>query len=92
MPGKGFNTGGYKCQCRAGFEYPFLDKNDFYPGDQMEKEWSTLMTNQSLESRFFALKCRIAFATSIKPNAYLILITATFLVLSLARSSMKLDV
>lgn len=77
--GKGFVKGGYKCQCRAGFEYPFLDKNDFYPGDQLEKEWFTLTTNASMESRFFQLKCRIAKASSIKPNTYLILISMVFL-------------
>ena len=71
MPGKGFIKGGYKCQCRDGFEYPFLDKNDFYPGDQLEKEWFTLNSNVSLESRFFQLKCRIAMATSVKANLYL---------------------
>ena len=72
MPGKGFVKGGYKCQCRAGFEYPFLDKNDFYPGDQLEKEWFTLTTNASLESRFYQLKCRIAMGLSIKPSVPLI--------------------
>lgn len=72
VPGKGFVKGGYKCQCRAGFEYPFLDKNDFYVGDQMEKEWYTLVSNNSLESRFFQLKCRIGFAPSVKANVYLI--------------------
>ena len=78
VPGKGFVKGGYKCQCRAGFEYPFLDKNDFYPGDQLEKEWFTLTTNNSLESRFFQLKCRIAKATSIKANIYLIILSMIF--------------
>jgi hypothetical protein len=72
IEGKGFVKGGYKCQCRAGFEYPFLDKNDFYPGDQLEKEWYTLTTNVSMESRFFSLKCRIAKASGIQPNVYLI--------------------
>ena len=72
VEGKGFVKGGYKCQCRAGFEYPFLDKNDFYPGDQLEKEWFTLTSNMTLESRFFQLKCRIAQASSIKINIYLI--------------------
>jgi hypothetical protein len=75
VSGKGFTKGGYKCRCRAGFEYPFLDKNDFYPGDQMEKEWFTLLSNTSLESRFFQLKCRIAMASSITPNFKLITMT-----------------
>lgn len=74
VPGKGFVKGGYKCQCRAGFEYPFLDKNDFYTGDQLEKQWFTLTSsNNSLESRFFQLKCRIAFAASIKANVHLMI-------------------
>jgi hypothetical protein len=72
VAGKGFVKGGYKCQCRAGFEYPFLDKNDFYTGEQLEKEWFTLTSNSSLESRFFQLKCRIANASSIRANLYLI--------------------
>jgi hypothetical protein len=72
VAGKGFVKGGYKCQCRAGFEYPFLDKNDFYTGEQLEKEWFTLNSNSSLESRFFQLKCRIAMASSVRANVYLI--------------------
>jgi len=80
VAGKGFVKGGYKCQCRAGFEYPFLDKNDFYPGDQLEKEWFTLTTNASLESRFYQLKCRIAMGLSLQPN-YLLVVLALALAL-----------
>lgn len=88
-PGKGFVKGGYKCQCRAGFEYPFLDKNDFYPGDQLEKEWFTLTTNASMESRFFQLKCRIGNATSIRPNIYLIIMSLILFSFSLISNNQK---
>ena len=83
VPGKGFIKGGYKCQCRAGFEYPFLDKNDFYPGDQLEKEWFTLQTNHSLESRFYQLTCRIAMASSVKANLVLIGMSFVLFLLSI---------
>jgi hypothetical protein len=80
--------GGYKCQCRAGYEYPFLDRNDFYPGDQMEKEWFNLISNDTQGSRFYQLKCRIAFANSIKPN--LILLNAIIFIVLFARNNIPM--
>lgn len=43
----------------------------------MEKEWFQMTSNDTQGSRFYQLKCRIAFATSIKAS----FISLTFLIL-----------
>ncbi|CAF3743534.1 unnamed protein product [Rotaria sordida] len=80
--GRGFILGTYKCRCRPGYEYPFIDYNDFFNGDAMDKQWEILMSNNSLLSRFDQLKCRIAIASSIRPlNLILLLLTISFAML-----------
>ncbi|CAF1047536.1 unnamed protein product [Didymodactylos carnosus] len=76
--GRKFLLGKYKCRCRPGYEYPFLDQNDFFNGDQMNKEWDIMINNSSMWSRFDQLKCRIAVASSIS-STNLILLTLTIL-------------
>lgn len=58
--------GKYKCRCRPGYEYPYIDQNDFFLGDTMDAQWEILMSNFSSLSRFDQLKCRIAMANSIR--------------------------
>ncbi|CAF4520804.1 unnamed protein product, partial [Rotaria magnacalcarata] len=80
--GRGFRLGKYKCRCRPGYEYPFIDHNDFFNGDAMDTQWDLLMSNDSLLSRFHQLKCRIAIASSLKPlNSMLLLLTVYFAIL-----------
>jgi hypothetical protein len=77
--GRGFRLGKYKCRCRPGYEYPFIDQNDFFNGDAMDTQWEILMSNNSRMSRFDQLKCRIAIASSIQPfNLILLLFTISF--------------
>jgi hypothetical protein len=48
----------------------------------MDTQWEILMSNNSRMSRFDQLKCRIAFASSIKPvNFILLLLTSSLTVL-----------
>ena len=58
----GFVTGKYKCNCRQGFEYTYLDSNWYFDGQMMEKEYKAMMRGQP--NRFESLKCRIAGASS----------------------------
>ena len=74
--GRGFRLGKYKCRCRPGYEYPFIDQNDFFTGDAMDAQWNLLMSSNSHMSRFDQLKCRIAVASSLQSmNLLLLLVT-----------------
>ena len=77
--GHGFCLGKYKCRCRPGYEYPFLDENDFFVGDAMDAEWEIFISNNSRTSRFDQLKCRIAIANSIQSlNLIFLLLMISF--------------
>ncbi|XP_014468491.1 PREDICTED: uncharacterized protein LOC106741225 [Dinoponera quadriceps] len=69
--GRGFNTGGYKCECKQGFEYPFEDLFTYYDGQLMESEFENLVVDK--ETRFDMLKCRLAGASSIQSSWVLLL-------------------
>lgn len=75
IQGRGFQLGKYKCRCRPGYEYPYLDYNDFFLGDTMDAQWQILMSNHSHLSRFDQLKCRIAIADVIQTNHSLVFLT-----------------
>lgn len=65
--GRGFETGGYKCECKQGYEYPFEDLITYYDGQLVEAEFSNLVDNNV--TRFNMFKCRIAGASSIELSA-----------------------
>ncbi|CAF0875484.1 unnamed protein product [Rotaria sordida] len=73
--GRGFRLGKYKCRCRPGYEYPFIDQNDFFNGDVMDIQWNILMSNNSRMSSFDQLKCRLAIANSIRPISFILLLS-----------------
>ncbi|CAG7835947.1 unnamed protein product [Allacma fusca] len=60
--GRGFDTGGYKCECKQGYEYPFEDPITYYDGQLVEAEFSNLV--RDVETRFDMFKCRLATASS----------------------------
>lgn len=70
--GRGFETGGYKCECKQGFEYPFEDPITYYDGQLVEAEFSNLVDNN--ETRFDMFKCRLAGASSIQASIWTILL------------------
>ncbi|CAF3503303.1 unnamed protein product [Rotaria sordida] len=74
--GRGFRLGKYKCRCRPGYEYPFIDQNDFFNGDVMDIQWNILMSNNSRTSSFDQLKCRLAIANSIRPISFILLLSS----------------
>ncbi|CAK9303881.1 unnamed protein product, partial [Gordionus sp. m RMFG-2023] len=64
LPGKGFKIGGYKCECKQGYEYPFNLPKTYFEGDELESEYQKKMLNKS--NRYDLFRCRIAGADSSK--------------------------
>lgn len=81
LPGKGFDIGSYKCECRQGYEYPYKDLSWFYHGQTMEEEYEKMTRGE--RNRYTTLKCRIAGAASVFASWGLI--TATTLLLLIWR-------
>ncbi|OQV25125.1 hypothetical protein BV898_00818 [Hypsibius exemplaris] len=54
--GRGFRAGGYKCVCKDGFEYPYVDNLQFFDGLAVEIEFQ----NKLLEfpNNYANLRCR----------------------------------
>ncbi|XP_017885340.1 uncharacterized protein LOC108628125 [Ceratina calcarata] len=69
--GRGFETGGYKCECRQAFEYPFEDLITYYDGQLVEAEFTNLVNDK--ETRYDMFKCRLAGASTIEVNKLLLL-------------------
>ncbi|XP_014260746.1 uncharacterized protein LOC106673235 [Cimex lectularius] len=73
--GRGFDAGGYKCECLQGYEYPFEDLITYYDGQLLEAEFLNLVVDNA--TRFDMLKCRVAFATSTQ-GSLIVLLTLFF--------------
>ncbi|XP_046734567.1 uncharacterized protein LOC124404468 [Diprion similis] len=69
--GRGFDTGGYKCECKQGYEYPFEDLITYYDGQLVEAEFNNIGNDK--ETRYDMFKCRLAGATSIQASWLLLL-------------------
>ena len=72
IQGRGYYTGGYKCECIQGFEYPFEDPVTYFDGQLMEAEFINIARNTN--TRFDFLKCRLAGAASLESNFMLLII------------------
>lgn len=70
--GRGFEAGGYKCECKQGYEYPFEDLITYYDGQLVEAEFSNLVDNN--ETRFDMFKCRLAGASGLESNLIMVLL------------------
>ncbi|XP_011878615.1 PREDICTED: uncharacterized protein LOC105567942 [Vollenhovia emeryi] len=70
--GRGFETGGYKCECKQGFEYPYEDTFTYYDGQIMEAEFNNLVDDNA--TRYDMFKCRLAGAASIQVSWVLLLL------------------
>lgn len=68
--GRGFETGGYKCECLQGFEYPFEDLITYYDGQLVEAEFQNIVEDK--ETRYDMFKCRLAGASAIRAASTLI--------------------
>lgn len=71
--GRGFELGGYKCECIQGYEYPFEDLITYYDGQLVEAEFLNLVKDK--ETRYDMFKCRLAGASGIFANTPMLLIT-----------------
>lgn len=71
--GRGYESGGYKCECKQGYEYPFEDLITYYDGQLVEAEFSNMVDNN--QTRFNMFKCRLAGAGSIQASYFTVLIT-----------------
>lgn len=69
--GRGFISGGYKCECLQGFEYPYNDPITYFDGQIVEAEFEKLLEENP--SRYDTLKCRIAGAASLGGSVTLLL-------------------
>lgn len=69
--GRGFDTGGYKCECLQGFEYPFEDLITYYDGQLVEAEFQNIVDDK--ETRYDLFKCRLAGAATIEAGISMIL-------------------
>ncbi|KAK8781648.1 hypothetical protein V5799_017011 [Amblyomma americanum] len=68
--GRGFDSGGYKCECLQGFEYPFNDPITYFDGQIVEAEFEKVIEDNP--SRYDTLKCRIAGASSLIASVALV--------------------
>lgn len=82
--GRGFTTGGYKCECKQGYEYPFEDLITYFDGQRVDAEFLNLVEKK--ENWFDMYKCRLAAASELSSS-----LTAMFFILmicSLIRPSL----
>jgi len=73
MLGRKFQSGGYKCECNQGYEYPFYDPVTYFDGQNLESEFQNMEKN--FPSRFDSLKCRIAAGSHLRPSQLIIYLT-----------------
>ncbi|KAI1308698.1 putative G-protein coupled receptor [Halotydeus destructor] len=60
--GRQFDSGGYKCECLQGYEYPYNDPITYFDGQLLESDYSNLKADKP--SRFDTLKCRLSAANA----------------------------
>lgn len=71
--GRGFETGGYKCECKQGFEYPFEDLITYYDGQLVEAEFLNIATNN--KSRWDKIMILFKFLNFLKKFLFLKFLT-----------------
>ncbi|XP_075218965.1 uncharacterized protein LOC142323345 [Lycorma delicatula] len=64
--GRGFEIGGYKCECLQGYEYPFEDLITYYDGQLVESEFTNVVAEKP--TRYDMFKCRLAAASTVESN------------------------
>uniref|UniRef100_A0A131YZN5 Integral to membrane n=1 Tax=Rhipicephalus appendiculatus TaxID=34631 RepID=A0A131YZN5_RHIAP len=75
--GRGFDSGGYKCECLQGFEYPYNDPITYFDGQIVEAEFEKVIEDNP--SKYDTLKCRIAGASAVLSSAVLITVAVALL-------------
>ncbi|KAL0275101.1 UNVERIFIED_CONTAM: hypothetical protein PYX00_003066 [Menopon gallinae] len=77
--GRGYETGGYKCECRQGYEYPFEDPITYYDGQIVESEFENLVSDTA--TRYDLFQCRLAVASAIEISQLVIAVMLAILCL-----------
>lgn len=86
--GRLFTTGGYKCECLQGYEYPFEDLITYYDGQLVEAEFENIVNDE--KTRFDLYRCRLAGAAGLQATLLTIILSALLLyILSLCRSNRR---
>jgi len=76
IQGRGYEVGGYKCECKQGYEYPFEDEITYYDGQILEAEFSNIVENT--HTRYDMFKCRLAGAANVQVSQVLLVILVAF--------------
>lgn len=82
IQGRGFDTGGYKCECIQGYEYPFEDPITYFDGQLVEAEFLNIIRNK--KTRYDFLKCRVAGAAGLQ-SSFLVILALTIFTLIFRR-------
>ncbi|XP_071438971.1 uncharacterized protein [Hetaerina americana] len=69
IQGRGFETGGYKCECIQGYEYPYEDLITYFDGQLVEAEFTNVVADNA--TRYDMFTCRLALASSLQ-SSYLV--------------------
>jgi len=78
--GRGFETGGYKCECKQGYEYAFEDPITYFDGQRVDAEFVNMVENK--KNLFDMYQCRLAKACGLSSSlTILMLAVATFLLI-----------
>ncbi|XP_022919951.1 uncharacterized protein [Onthophagus taurus] len=77
--GRGFSSGGYKCECRQGYEFPYEQDVTYFDGQLVEGEFENLVANK--DTRYDLFKCRIAGASIVQINYVTMFVTLLIVML-----------
>ena len=72
MLGRGFDAGGYKCECEQGYEYPFETPFNYFDGQLLEAEFDNMVLDRA--TRFDMLRCRIAAAATVEGSVVVLIV------------------
>ena len=79
IQGRWFETGGYKCECLQGYEYPFEDSITYFDGQLVEAEFLSMVNNN--KTKYDMLKCRLASASLSTSSLFLVATLTSLLTL-----------
>ena len=79
IQGRGFTTGGYKCMCKQGYEYPFEDPIDYFDGQRLDAEFLNLVEGKP--NWFDMYKCRLAGVSGLSSSLTVTLFIAAMCIL-----------
>ena len=85
--GRRYDSGGYKCECAQGYEYPFNDPITYFDGQILEAEYTNMLDNRP--SRYDTLACRVAVGVRDQPWPVFTILLITFVACVLKNLSLS---